>query len=114
MCVCMCMCMCMCIMHAHMWHACTTHAPRTYQVERLLAEHEVLRQSLIDSKLKHMSAEQELALLRKEQARHAYRVAASITWDRSLYHVESQSLSHGVAASITRGLQPLSHGVQPL
>jgi len=39
----------------------------------------VLRQSLIDSKLKHMSAEQELALLRKEQARHAYRVAASIT-----------------------------------
>ena len=30
---------------------------------------EVLRQSLIDSKLKHMSAEQELALLHKEQAR---------------------------------------------
>ena len=79
MCVCIRMCMCMCIMHAHVWHACTTHAPRKYQVERLLAEHEVLRQSLIDSKLKHMSAEQELALLRKEQARHAYRVAASIT-----------------------------------
>ena len=45
-----------------------THATHS-QVDRLLAEHEVLRQSLIDSKLKHMSAEQELALLHKEQAR---------------------------------------------
>ena len=45
----------------------TTH----HQVDRLLAEHEVLRQSLIDSKLKHMSAEQELALLHKEQARRS-------------------------------------------
>ena len=68
-----------CTCHAH-----ATHAPRTHQVERLLAEHEVLRQSLIDSKLKHMSAEQELALLRKEQVRH----------------VGLQPLSCGVAASI--------------
>ena len=56
--------------HAHTHVACMqrTHATHS-QVDRLLAEHEVLRQSLIDSKLKHMSAEQELALLHKEQAR---------------------------------------------
>ena len=56
--------------HAHAHVACMprTHATHS-QVDRLLAEHEVLRQSLIDSKLKHMSAEQELALLHKEQAR---------------------------------------------
>ena len=56
-------------MRMRMWHARHAHTPRTPQVDRLLAEHEVLRQSLIDSKLKHMSAEQELALLHKEQAR---------------------------------------------
>ena len=61
-------CMCTC-MRIRMWHACHAHTPRTHQVDRLLAEHEVLRQSLIDSKLKHISAEQELALLHKEQAR---------------------------------------------
>ena len=60
--------LCTC-MRMRMWHACHAHTPRTPQVDRLLAEHEVLRQSLIDSKLKHMSAEQELALLHKEQAR---------------------------------------------
>ena len=68
MCTCMRTCMCTC-MRIRMWHACHAHTPRTHQVDRLLAEHEVLRQSLIDSKLKHMSAEQELALLHKEQAR---------------------------------------------
>ena len=56
--------------HAHAHVACMPRAHATHsQVDRLLAEHEVLRQSLIDSKLKHMSAEQELALLHKEQAR---------------------------------------------
>ena len=56
--------------HAHTRVACMPRAHATHsQVDRLLAEHEVLRQSLIDSKLKHMSAEQELALLHKEQAR---------------------------------------------
>ena len=58
--------------HMHMPHLCHGTCTCTCmhsQVDRLLAEHEVLRQSLIDSKLKHMSAEQELALLHKEQAR---------------------------------------------
>ena len=50
------------------WAAAGGPSPENIGLHRL-AEHTVLRQSLIDSKLKHMSAEQELALLHKEQAR---------------------------------------------